>query len=746
VLKNFGMNPIPGVRVTLITRDMLTPYSGMLPGHVAGLYTKDECHLDLGRIARWGQHRLIHAEVTGLDRAKQEIHLKGRPPIPYDILSINIGSAPTIIENRAEMFGGGNTTITPVKPIDGFSARWESIVTRVTETSTVVNFVVVGGGAGGVELTLSMQSRVHKELEKVGKAKSLVTFTILNRGKAIMPQHNEQIRAIFTKLLAERSIEVLNECEATDVSATEVVCKTGKRVPFTECIWCTQASAQSWLKDTGLDLDPNGFIAVHPTLQSTNTPNVFACGDVAAVLEHPRPKAGVFAVRQGPPAAENMRRALLDLALVPFTPQILFLGIIGTGDGYGIASKGDTLALEGQWLWELKDLIDRKWMWGYKEGLPLMEEEEADIPDVARTRGAGADALAALAHVSMRCGGCGAKVGATVLSRVMAKLKAPRRDDIVVVGLDSPDDCAVIRPPPEGLLMVQTVDFFRSFIDDPFVFGRVAANHALSDVHAMCAEAQTALAIAVVPYGVEKIVEDTLYQMMAGACEVLAESNCALVGGHTCEGQELSLGFCVQGAADQDQVLRKGGFSKGDVLILTKPIGTGTLFAADMRGQAKGWWVAKALEGMQKSNRVGGFVLREHGATSCTDVTGFGLLGHLVEMCKASDAAVRLDMHKVPLLAGAQECVLNGVFSSLQPANLRLKRGISNESEALKYPAYPLLFDPQTAGGLLASVPAQHADECIAELRAKGYPDSFVIGEVTSDNIQGPLYVECASR
>jgi len=294
--------------------------------------------------------------------------------------------------------------------------------------------------------------------------------------------------------------------------------------------------------------------------------------------------------------------------------------------------------------------------------------------------------------------------------------------------------------------MVQTVDFFRSFIDDPFVFGRVAANHALSDVHAMCAEAQTALAIAVVPYGVEKIVEDTLYQMMAGACEVLAESNCALVGGHTCEGQELSLGFCVQGAADQDQVLRKGGFSKGDVLILTKPIGTGTLFAADMRGQAKGWWVAKALEGMQKSNRVGGFVLREHGATSCTDVTGFGLLGHLVEMCKASDAAVRLDMHKVPLLAGAQECVLNGVFSSLQPANLRLKRGISNESEALKYPAYPLLFDPQTAGGLLASVPAQHADECIAELRAKGYPDSFVIGEVTSDNIQGPLYVECASR
>ena len=408
---------------------------------------------------------------------------------------------------------------------------------------------------------------------------------------------------------------------------------------------------------------------------------------------------------------------------------------------YGVASKG-AVAMEGAWLWDLKDLIDRKWMWGYTGGRPLMEEPEADIPQVALT--AGADALSALAEVSMRCGGCGAKVGATVLSRVMAKLDAPQRPDVVLVGLDAPDDCAVTKPPGGEMAMVHTVDFFRSFLDDPFVFGRVAANHALSDVHAMCAEAQTALAIAVVPFGVESKVEDSLYQMMAGACEMLKESNCALVGGHTCEGSELALGFCVNGVAKQNEVLRKGGFKKGDKLIITKPIGTGTLFAADMRGQAEGWWIVEALKGMQTSNRKGGFTLRDHGGTSCTDVTGFGLLGHLVEMCKASKATVRLDMNKVPLLPGAQELVSKGIFSSLQPANLRLKRAVSNESEALEHPAYPLLFDPQTAGGLLASVPASEAEACIVALKAQGYPESTIIGEVTGSAQEGPLYIECS--
>ena len=174
------------------------------------------------------------------------------------------------------------------------------------------------------------------------------------------------------------------------------------------------------------------------------------------------------------------------------------------------------------------------------------------------------------------------------------------------------------------------------------------------------------------------------------------QAGCALLGGHSCEGPELSLGFCVTGHVPQRTELRKEGLARGQKLVLTKPIGTGTLFAANMRGEAAGHWMASATSSMLKSNAVAARVLAEHGTRACTDVTGFGMLGHLYELASASQARVRVFMGRVPLLPGAAECVAIGIFSSLQPANLRLKRAVANEAQALTHPAYPLLFDPQT--------------------------------------------------
>ena len=170
---------------------------------------------------------------------------------------------------------------------------------------------------------------------------------------------------------------------------------------------------------------------------------------------------------------------------------------------------------------------------------------------------------------------------------------------------------------------------------------------------------------------------------------------------------------------------------EGDVLILTKPIGTGTIFAADMRMEAKADWVANAIHWMKISNRIAALCLAEHKATSCTDVTGFGLLGHLVEMVDASGVNATVNLDAIPIIDGALECIQLGIFSSLQPSNLRLKRAIKNESEALGHPSYPLLFDPQTAGGLLASIPAENAEACLKELKSLGLSDAASLGKVT---------------
>ena len=363
--------------------------------------------------------------------------------------------------------------------------------------------------------------------------------------------------------------------------------------------------------------------------------------------------------------------------------------------------------------------------------LPDMEDDEqTDVP----TGLAGPDVIKEISAIAMRCGGCGAKVGATVLGRAINGLTPVPRDD-VLIGLHEPDDAAVVTVQP-GKAVVQTIDSFRAMIDDPYVFGKIAANHSLGDIYAMGGEPQTALAVATVPFGIEAKVEDTLTQMMAGAMEVLDDAGATLVGGHTSEGAELSLGFSINGLIDQELVMRKGGLVPGDALLLTKAIGTGTLFAADMRHKAKGRWIAAALASMTQSNRAGAECLLSHQAHACTDVTGFGLLGHLIEMIRASEVDVEIDLGCIPFLEGAEETARSGILSSLQPQNMRLRRTVANLEEAGRDRRYPLLFDPQTAGGLLASVPAERAEDCTEALRALGYVHATTIGRVLPQSNQ----------
>ena len=724
VLKNFGMKPIPGVRLTLIARDVQTPYSGMLPGYVAGHYSFDEAHIDLRPLCQFASARLYHDTAIRIDTVNKKVICEGRPPVSYDLLSINIGSRPEI-----NTVPGAAEFTTPVKPINRFVDKWHQLLERVLQQPGPHRIAVVGSGAAGVEILLAIQFRLQTLLKQNQRQNEQLEFHLISKSAQIMPAFPVGVARRLERILEQRGVQVHRDAEAIKVFNLGLELSNGNKLELDEILWVTGASAPAWLRESGFAVDDEGFIHANDCLQSTSHKDIFAAGDIVNVVDHPRQKAGVFAVRQGKPLAQNLRRALLNRRLKPFAPQKTLLALISSGDQYAIATKGNW-HFEAALLWKWKDWIDRRWMLKYTE-LPSMSAREISNLD---RRLADQDTLKEISAIAMRCGGCGAKVGANVLSRAIADLKTAPRDDILI-GLHEPDDAAVVEVPP-GKVMVHTVDYFRSFIDDPFTFGQIAANHALSDVFAMGAEAQSALAIATVPFAIESKVEDTLRELMAGAMVVLNDANAALVGGHTSEGAELALGFAVNGIADREQILRKSGMREGDVLVLTKPLGTGTLFAADMQQKARGRWIEAALKSMIQSNRQAAEALYAHGATACTDVTGFGLLGHLVEMIKPSAVDVEIDLAVLPLIDGALETVAMGILSSLQPANLRLRRAIANLEEAITSPVYPLVFDPQTSGGLLASLPANNADACLHELIKLGYGQAAIVGRVKAQGAQ----------
>ena len=780
VLRRFGMKPMPGVRLTVICRDVETPYSGMLPGHVAGHYDRDDIHIDLGPLARFANARFYHDEVIGLEPAENLVICRGRPPVRYDVLSIDIGSAP-----RVGDVPGARGAVVPVKPIGTFVARWNALVERVLGTEGPMRIGVVGAGAGGIETVLAMRHGLRDRLGRTGGNPDRVRFEVFTDAADVLPGTPPRVRAVFDRVLEDRQVRVHRNArivevtgtapppagadfegagttggatggttmgatrgatggatggatEGTTEGATVLHTANGTAHAMDEVLWVTEAGAQSWLADSGLATDDAGFVAVHPTLESTSHPGVFAAGDCAAVLAHPREKAGVFAVRQGPPLAGNLRRALCARPLKAFRPQRRYLSLISTGDRRAVATRGGSLVLDGRWVWRWKDWIDRRFMRKFADLPEMGEETRLDLPPGL----AGEDAAKELATATMRCGGCGAKVGATVLERVMSRIAPADRSD-VLVGLDDPDDAAVVVTPP-GKVVVHTVDAFRAMVDDPYRFGRIAANHSLGDIFAMGGEPQTALAIATLPHGIESQVEDTLSQMMTGATEVLRDAGAALVGGHTSEGAELSLGFAVSGLIDRDRILRKGGMRPGDHLLITKPLGTGTLFAAHMRRRARGAWIAEALDVMQQSNQAGAQCLHRRRASACTDVTGFGLLGHLAEMVRASEVDVELDVGAVPFLPGALDTVAAGITSSLQPQNLRLRHAVRDADAAANDPRWPLLFDPQTAGGLLAAVAGGVAESCVEELRSLGYTCTALIGRVVPrSNAPEPITLLC---
>lgn len=363
VLKHFAKNPIPDVRLTLITRDLHTPYSGMLPGYVAGHYSYDQAHINLRPLAQYANARIYHSEVNSIHLEDKKIICPDRPPIHYDVASINIGSTPSTVH-----IPGAKQYTIPVKPINHFLSKWDHLINKLMfmlEQQQSFKLSIVGGGAGGIEMALASQYRLHHLLKLKNITTEKLEIDLYCDTATILPSHNPHVREIFYRIMNERKINIHTQQKIVSVDKNKLISLDGSEFYTDSTLWITNASAPRWLSDSGLNVDEKGFIAVNDCLQSVSHNNIFAAGDIASVIKYPREKSGVIAVRQGPPLAKNLTRAIQEKALKPFKPQKKFLGLISTGDQYAIASRGNW-SFEGALLWKLKDWIDRRFMKKFK--------------------------------------------------------------------------------------------------------------------------------------------------------------------------------------------------------------------------------------------------------------------------------------------------------------------------------------------------------------------------------------------
>jgi selenide,water dikinase len=303
-LRMWAMRPVPGARLTLICTDTETPYSGMLPGFIAGHYDCEDIHIDVRRLAEFAGARYYRDEVVGIDRAARRVICRHRPPVAYDLLSINIGSTP-----RLGRVAGAAAHAVPVKPIRQFGERWRALLERVRHHAGRTTVAVVGAGAGGVELALAMHYRLGRELQAQGRDPDELAVHLFSAGADILPTHNRAVRRAFEGVLAERGIAVHRDAEVVEVAPGRLKTRRGETLAADEVVWVTQAGGAAWLAATGLALDEAGFIRVTDTLQTETDPRIFAAGDCASMIGRPLEKAGVFAVRMGPPLAENLRRS-----------------------------------------------------------------------------------------------------------------------------------------------------------------------------------------------------------------------------------------------------------------------------------------------------------------------------------------------------------------------------------------------------------------------------------------------------
>ncbi len=690
ILKIWAMSPSrrPRGLVTLVSRHSTSLYSGMVPGFIAGLYCRDDLEIDLRRLADQAGVAIIVSEITGLNLSKRQLLLLDRPALTYDRLSLNVGSiSPTL--------GVGQNNQIAIKPLEPALTS----IQQVELESPTAPLEIVGSGLAAIELSLALRHRwPNRPLS-------------LKTKKGLIP-------SLFAKALNLAGVKSITHSTSIDSVPTK-----GDSQVFR--LNCTGSRAPSWLRESGLQVDERGRVRTEATLEVLGHPGHFATGDCAVIDNDPRAPTGVWAVLAAAPLARNLEASWNEgpLRSCRFKNRALQLvgGFDTSGHPIAWAMWGSLLLGPHPWLWALKQRIDRKFMAQFKEFKMYLGSDSEQL---------------------MLCRGCAAKLPAEILGIALEEA------GFISLG-KTPEDAAQL---PDALStnnqpLLQSIDGFPALISDPWLNSKLTALHACSDLWACGARVKSAQAIVTLPLAPPPLQQKLLSQTIAGLRSVLEIQGAELIGGHTLEARsqtektlslEVQIALCVQGEAE-GLIWRKRGIQAGDHLLIGGLLGTGVLFAASMKGKARPYDLDRALAQMAESQHERVALLRELERThpgqlhAATDITGFGLLGHLGEMlvksCEVdSPTQVLLHAEEIPALTGALELLEAGHTSSLAPANrkawsfldphhkynsirpVNLNLGTIAAGSRRHRALLELLVDPQTCGPLLIAVGPNMAD------------------------------------
>ena len=666
--------PIQGNRITLISNEIDTPYSGMIPGFIEGIYSWRETHIDLYKLCFKLDIRFIHSEVLEISANNKEIILKNRPKIKFDVLSINIG-----IQSNYKTIKGALKYCIPVKPISKLSKNFLSEIKKNN------NIAFIGGGSASVELALGLQKRFKN-------TKSNLKISIVTGKNGLLSSFPIKTRKIAKQTLQNSQINVIEKVEVTEVQKDKLILSDKTILKIDKSILSTNAMAPEWIEKSDIILNSNNFIIVNDKFQ-TNYNYVFAAGDIVDFNNQNLSKSGVFAVKSGKPLAKSIRGFIQKKVAIPYKFNKNYLSIIGLSNGLAIATKYN-FTFTSRFSFLLKKLIDQQFVKKFNNlnlGNSYTFKNLFKIFNVIIQKNNGN-----IPGHQMQCRGCAAKVDFNTLKTTLPK-------EIITTS----EDAIKINNYPK---LYQSVDMISSIVSDPYLLGKIAANHAISDIIAVNSKLISALMILQLPYSNSEINSRDLEQVTSGASEVFKLAGCSISGGHTMVGKDKDpvIGFSVIGEKKSVNKKNLNKLKVNDILILTEKIGSGIIFSGINNDIIDSYYQIEVLNQLSQGNINFSKISDKLKILSMTDITGFGLANHLLNLIKRDKGKTGLTVYadKIPIFNGVKEALSKNVRSSLFEKNFNTAQKdlvYDRENKLID----EILYDPQTVGGLAFIIPQE---------------------------------------